>query len=113
MENSTKHRWYDVILAWANGEKIQFNHCNTGWTDYKPFGDNAVPAFNSKDVSWRIKPKVITKKYRVALVDMYAGVVVKEPFVKVIEITNSSIDYNIPGFICWVGDAVEVEIETD
>ena len=29
---NTKHRWYDVIVAWASGEKIQVRATNTACT---------------------------------------------------------------------------------
>ncbi len=108
---TNKHRWYDAIVAWASGEKIQYSEAGIiGWQDYKPFGDNAVPAFTSSDISWRIKPKTITKKYRMALVKdtCYEGCTC-------VEVTNTSIDdpaeYNVQGFIRWVGEPVEVEVE--
>ena len=110
---TNKHRWYDVIVAWASGEKIQYSEAGIiGYEDYIPFGENAVPAFNSVNILWRIKPKTVTKKYRMALIkcDVYEGCTC-------IEVSDSSIDdpieYNIPGFISWVGDTVEVEIEIE
>jgi len=111
---NTKHRWYDVIVAWANGEKIQFRRDNgEEWETYTP-DFNAVPAFNCRYI-WRIKPKTTTKKYRMALVNRYGGIEVKEPYVIAIDVTHFSIDdpaeYNTQGFIRWVGEPVEVEIE--
>lgn len=110
---NTKHRWYDVIVAWANGEKIQYSiGCYGDWQDY---GGTDVPWFNSETLYWRIKPRTITKRYRMALVNMYGGIKVKEPYVTTIDVTRSSIDdpteYNTQGFIRWVGEPVEVEIE--
>lgn len=102
---NTKHRWYDVIVAWANGEKIQYNFENTGWCDF--VFPQEVPGFSNVDTLWRVKPKTIVKRYRMALVHDYGVVSV--------DITNSSLDdpieYNIQGFIRWVGETVEVEIE--
>ena len=105
-----KHRWYDVIVAWANGEKIQYrNEHHNHWSDYS-FSFDLLPRFNCDGTEWRIKPKMITKKYRMALVKYtaYEGCTC-------VDITESSIDdpveYNIQGFIRWVGDVVEVEVE--
>ena len=28
-----KHKNYDVIVAWANGEKIEYNHPKNGWIE--------------------------------------------------------------------------------
>ena len=29
-----KHKYYDVIVAWASGEKIQFKSCNAKFKDF-------------------------------------------------------------------------------
>lgn len=112
---NTKHRWYDVIVAWAGGEKIQYrSDAWKPWEDYT-IGIGWVPSFCDKTVEWRVKPKTITKRYRMALVNRYGGIAVKEPYVTAIDVSHFSIDdpaeYNIQGFIRWVGEPVEVEIE--
>ena len=111
MEKSKKHRWYDVIVAWASGEKIQYSDvCNIAWQDYKPLVGNCVPAFNYEDYEWRIKPKTVTKKYRMALMAHPKDVCA-------INVTDSCLDfpveYEIQGFIRWIGDTVEVEVNCD
>ena len=72
-----------------------------------------VPAFCDKTVEWRVKPKTITKRYRMALVSASKFNSVKN--VISVDITDISIDdpieYNVLGFIRWVGDTVEVEVE--
>lgn len=102
----SKHRWYDVIVAWASGEKIQYNFENTGWRDYS-LGLDRIPGFSDRDTEWRIKPKTITKKYRLALFS--------DGEVVAYDVTNSCLDdpieYKLVGFIRWVGDTVDVEIE--
>lgn len=103
MEN--KHKYYDVILAWASGEKVQFNSYKIGFRDFA-FGCNdigAVPAFNDTNVEWRIKPKTITERHRMALHT--------DGCVLAYDVTNVSLDNSIKGFVRWVGDVVEVEIE--
>lgn len=113
----TKHKWYDVVVAWANGEKIQCQWSDAAVPHWRDYEYSEVPAFNDDKYMWRIKPKVVTKKYRMALVNMYGGIVLKEPYVTAIDVTHSSIDdpaeYNTQGFICWVGDIVEVEVEIE
>lgn len=110
MENSTKHRWYDAIVAWANGEKIQFNFPQSGWKDYTFSCEriSCVPAFNDISLQWRIKPKVVTKKYRMALFS--------DNNVVAYDVTNSTLDdpieYKLKGFVGWIGDTAEVEIES-
>lgn len=103
-----KHRWYDVIVAWANGEKIQCNDTRfqPKWIDYD---SSCTPDFCDGYFEWRVKPKTITKKYRMALVDdEYHG---KR------DLSLFSLDFpaerEVQGFIRWVGDIVEVEIESD
>lgn len=114
---NTKHRWYDVIVAWANGEKIQVRATNPVYTNntFEDFTSTSSPDFNGMALEWRVKPKTITKRYRMALVNMYGGIKVKEPYVVAIDVSHFSIDdpaeYNIQGFIRWVGEPIEVEIE--
>lgn len=104
-----KHRWYDVIVAWANGEKIQVRATNTTYTNntFEDFTSTSSPDFNGKAWEWRVKPKTITKKYRMALF--------KDGEVVAYEVSKSTIDdpieYSFKGFVRWVGDIVEVEIE--
>ena len=119
MENGTKHRWYDVILAWANGEKIQYKlPTSKEWNTYNTHRyvstgfESSQPDFSDSDYEWRIKPRTVTKKYRMALlVDAaWSGVVA-------VEVTNSSIDdpveYSTLGFVRWIGDTAEIEIESN
>lgn len=118
----SKHRWYDVIVAWASGEEIQYRL--PGGYDWKTYNrhtyvstgyESSQPDFSDSDYEWRIKPKTITNKYRMALVNSFGDITTKEPYVKAIDITDSCLDfpaeYDIQGFIRWVGDAVEVEME--
>lgn len=109
---NTKHRWYDVIVAWAGGENIQFNDIRfeQEWSTLEKYND---PFFNDDNFEWRIKPKTVIKKYRMALVSASKFNSVKN--VISVDITDISIDdpieYNVLGFIRWVGEPVEVEIE--
>lgn len=102
---STRHKYYDVIVAWANGEKIQYNPCNTRWLDFV-FNDQ-VPGFNNENSEWRVKPKTITKRYCMALHH--------DGSIAAYDVTNTSIydpvEYSIKGFIRWLGDTAEVETE--
>ena len=102
-----KHKYYDVIVAWANGEKIQYNPCNTRWLDFV-FNDQ-IPGFNNENTEWRVKPETVTKRYRMALHS--------DSYVAAYDVTNSSIDdpveYNIQDFVGWLGDIVEVETEVN
>src|SRR5574343_1471187 len=96
----SKHKWYDVIVAWANGEKIQVRATNSTYTNntFEDFVSTSSPDFNGMEWEWRVKPKTIVKRYRMALVST--------PFNSVkniisVDITNTSIDdhaeYNIQG----------------
>jgi len=52
----TKHRHYDVIVAWAAGEEIQY-FWGFQWCDWE---ETSCPSF-AGTAEWRIKPK-LTKK---------------------------------------------------
>lgn len=115
MEKSKKHKYYDVILAWANGEKVQCKYngklneyCAYAWIDYDI---SNCPSFDTQ-YEWRIKPKTQLRRYRMALTKVFG-----ESKVRAIDITDSCIDdpaeYNVEGFICWIGATAEVEINCD
>lgn len=55
MNKPHKHR--DAIIAWANGEEIQFK-LGEAWADYVV--QCGTPQFANSD--WRVKPKVVKKE---------------------------------------------------
>jgi hypothetical protein len=60
-----KHKYYDVIMAWAEGKPIQYQNCVlVNWCDLE---EGKSPNFEAPHVNWRIKPEPETRKYRVAL----------------------------------------------
>jgi hypothetical protein len=53
----TKHKHYDVIVAWAAGEEIQY-FWGFQWRDWE---ETSCPAFTGT-AEWRIKPKRVKKE---------------------------------------------------
>lgn len=59
-----KHKHYDLILAWAEGKKIQVSVYNGLTMEWKDFSNSEVsPAWHPSN-QYRIKPEPITVKYR-------------------------------------------------
>lgn len=61
---TTRHKWADVIIAYAEGKEIQ---CATiGYNDWVSVGDSNTcdsgyfPSFGASNLQWRIKPEVKT-----------------------------------------------------
>lgn len=53
-----KHKLYDVITAWANGETIQYkDNDEWGCLDWRDFTSDGQPNFQSVLLQWRVKPK--------------------------------------------------------
>jgi hypothetical protein len=54
-----RKEWADVIIAWANGEVIQFKNPTVG--RFLDYDDRAgcVPCFNDPETEWRVKPRDI------------------------------------------------------
>lgn len=108
-KTNKKHRWYDVIVAWAEGKKVQFKWPDVDWIDFNHTNEalDILPAFNADGIKWRIKPETITKRYRMAL--LHGNQVIA------VDTTDVSLDdppeYNIDGFIRWIGVPAEVELE--
>ena len=50
-----RHKWADVIIAWAEGKEIQWRLIGDAtWRDRIELG---VPAFSDENIQWRIKPE--------------------------------------------------------
>lgn len=58
----TRHKHADVIIAWANGEEIEYKW-HGEWHDWD---DNSTPLFY-EDCEYRIKPKGVKKEGWIAL----------------------------------------------
>lgn len=56
------HKFKDVIVAWANGEEIEFRDPNYS-TEWKPIKNPIWLA----DIEYRVKPKEEIHSFRVAL----------------------------------------------
>ncbi len=67
-----RHKYYDVIVAWAEGKEIQYKHKGYDWSSRTinnfPFDS---PNFNMDGVEWRIKPED-KGQYRIAKMSMKA-----------------------------------------
>ena len=108
-----KHRWYDVIVAWTEGKEIQFSYDGNQWEDLGEHHN--LNAFNASFLEWRIKPKpkTVTRRFRMAVLDNdFTG-----ELVCALDTANSCVDdcveYSLPGFVRWVGEPVEVELEVN
>ena len=95
MKKPHKHR--DLIIAWANGEKIQYKE-NNEWID-------RVSPVWSDFTEYRIKPEVI--RYRVALYKQY-DVILTCSVVNNEE--QEKIMFELNGFVKWLTDWIEVEV---
>jgi len=51
-----RHKWADVIIAWANGEPIQVEQESGKWKDY---GVSPISPMFSPALNYRIKPRTI------------------------------------------------------
>jgi hypothetical protein len=53
-----KHKYYDVIMAWASGEQVQFfDSFYKLWIDYVDSTGRHTPDFGRGNTLWRIKPR--------------------------------------------------------
>jgi hypothetical protein len=102
-----KHRYHDVIVAWAEGKPIQRKLIDTSeWVELN-FEEKKTPPFNSDQYEWRIKPKKnLIIKCRVALI--------KDPFYNIYYFSliqeGSTLSYFHPNFVKWMTDWIEYEI---
>ena len=94
-----RHKYADVIIAWANGAEIEArSSADRGWLVTRN------PTW-SEDVEYRVKP---VKKYRVALFRLS-----NEASSAYTTCTNTQEEADsyesIPGFVRWLTDWVEYE----
>jgi len=110
-----KHRYYDVIMAWAEDKCIQYrvilnDGLRSPWVDLNECSfDKKSPNFDAENVEWRIKPTTKIIKYRLALmrhrsVDYYMAVFNNSE--KFLSEFN-----NLPYFVKWVSDWIDHEVE--
>lgn len=57
-----KHKWHEVIVAWADGKKIQYKYINDNSDAWVEYGGNCVPPFNNTTVEWRVAPKITNEQ---------------------------------------------------
>lgn len=76
MMTERKHKWAEVVKAWADGKPIQFKIGETEWIDWGPEqlrNSNASALFFPFDVprfdqfEWRVKPENIVIEGEVSL----------------------------------------------
>ena len=62
----TKHKHYDVIVAWAAGEEVEIKDDDGVWVSFK----NTKHVIFYEDMEYRIKPKRVKKR---GWVNVYSG----------------------------------------
>jgi hypothetical protein len=109
-----KHKYYDVIKAFAKGKTIQGkSKFSKNWIDYMWY---KFPDFNNEELDFRIKPEIVIQKqkkliYRVALMKFeFSGrfyTATKDMnYISCEEFEKSSND-----FVEWITDWIEYEIK--
>jgi hypothetical protein len=115
-----KHKYYDIILAWAEGKPIQYRFIvitdvdrRSKWVD---LSDSCCfkksPNFNDGNVEWRIKPNVLF--YRVALhnVFYYGGDIKQDYAIKLHTSRKPNVELEKCDDVArWLTDWTDVEIE--
>ena len=92
--NPKRHKHADLIHAWADGAEIEYKHSDGTWR--KPLGQ---PSWNIADTC-RIKPAKKTVRFRNYLATNG-------------EVLSTNGDEMLCGFVKWIGDWQEVEIDND
>ena len=104
-QKQNRHKYYDVILHWANGGVIEFrsNYSDTScWVELQNY---EYPYFNEEQLQWRIKPKTKTIRYRCALLKNNEVIALtSEP--------NLEDAYGDTAFLRWIDpEWKEIEVE--
>ena len=109
----SRHPHYDVIVKWAGNpteNKVQFRTSpDREWLDVHSSVENMSGMF-LPNYFYRIKPKTVKYKYRKALMGKLSG---NLSVLMVSETLMESHIENSPGFIRWLTDWIEEEIEVE
>jgi len=113
-----KHKWYNEIVAWAEGKPIQLRYkTKTNFTEWKDYNcENIIHFdeihFDDADLEFRVKPNTV--KYRLYL-DGLDGDIVDNISISVSSDNNLSktviaVESFNSSFIRWLTDWIELEI---
>ena len=107
-----KHKWYNEIIAWAEGKHIQYKKSGTSdWNDY--LNDSLAPSFSIEN-DYRVKPNII--KYRLYLRSNYSVPAIID-YAMVYCANNEDADIKsstieeCSSFAKWLTDWIEIEVE--
>jgi len=103
-----KHKYYDVIVAWAKGKKIQYRGTYDSFYDDSDWTDFEGSLLDENKIEWRIKPAVVIRRYRIALMsDKYSNA-----YFKLQNENDENLNLeNFPAFVKWITDWVDYTIE--
>ena len=96
-----KHIHYDAIIAWANGDQIQYRmpgECEWQKIEY--------PTWKA-DCEYRVKPEPQTIKYRVALMRGESNYFVASQSFNDLSLDKWAI------FVCWLTDWQEAKVPSE
>jgi len=105
-----KHKWYNEIVAWAEGKPIQYKieRETDIWKDFK---FKTTPPFDKYEIQFRVKPNTV--KYRLYLCNYTDDIV---NYVRMVYCSNDeNIELKIkiennPTFDKWITDWIELEL---
>ena len=102
------HKYAEVIKAWADGKAIQWKRANDKfWYDLHEF---MYPEFNHPKIIWRIKPEIISGKFRVGFFKGIPGYS-KYEINTIYGEERIQQEYHNDNLICWLTDIVEYNVE--
>ena len=104
-QEQTKHKYYDVIVHWAQGGDVEFISTCSNTACWIKLQKDEYPYFNEEQLRWRIKPKTQVRRYRTALLKN------NEISVFTSELTLEDA-YGPAAFLRWIDpDWKEIEVE--
>ena len=73
MNQSKRHKWADVLIAWAEGKEIQLKTVYSSNESWNSYNGKQIPDLDSDEVMWRIKPEVKTGWVNIFSENPYVG----------------------------------------
>lgn len=95
------HKHKDAIIAWANGEQIEYYS-----ESYKAWRECDSPSWLEFD-KYRVKPKEVTRQFQVALFkyerSIYTSTADNSEQTKMLE--------SLPNFVGWLTEPISYQVE--
>jgi hypothetical protein len=100
---STPHKYVKTIICWASGGEIQVKYLEDETPVFMDYVLKDMPDFDYTGCEWRIKPKTVKLRYRVALMKENGFYIAASEEGGIVSEKHSC-------FVKWLTEWIEIEV---